>query len=344
MRIYKRGAVYWCQFRNRRVSLRVTDRKAAELAARELQRVAADPTYLPAHATTLGAALQRFVQRQRDREKAEGTVVMHELHVGHVARVLGQHRPLASVGPREIDHYIAKRLAEGAQRSTVGKELSTIRGTLKHAARRGEFHRPLEQVMPDGFAIDYRPLERALTEAEVPRLLAALSPHRAAVCAFIVATAADWRCVGDARSEDFSRNAILVRGTKNPRRWRTVPVLEPFRQLAELAAAHVPFEPWSNVRRDMAAACQRAKVSLVTPRDLRRTHSKILRARGLHPQLIAPMMGHADSRMVELVYGKLAPDELAALVAPAIGTRAVRVPARLRRSAKPTRSKKARSR
>ena len=66
--------------------------------------------------------------------------------------------------------------------------------------------------------------------------------------------------------------------------------------------------------RDIRAACRRASIPEVTPRDLRRSHAKILRALGVEPHLIAGMLGHADSRMVERVYGRLAPAELGALV------------------------------
>lgn len=51
----------------------------------------------------------------------------------------------------------------------------------------------------------------------------------------------------------------------------------------------------------------------------RRSHSKLLRARGVEPQLIAPMMGHRDSRMVGIVYGRLAPETLGALVSQRTG-------------------------
>jgi hypothetical protein len=43
------------------------------------------------------------------------------------------------------------RLAEGACRNTVKKELTTIRGMLKVAKRRGEFPSDIGAVMPEGF-------------------------------------------------------------------------------------------------------------------------------------------------------------------------------------------------
>lgn len=194
---------------------------------------------------------------------------------------------------------------------------------------------PLELALPNV------PLDRHLDEKQITKLLAVLEPKRAAVCAYIFVTAADWRCVDDAKPADFGEHMVLVRGTKNERRWRTVPVLPPLRAMYKLARKHVPFEKWGNVRRDLAVACRRAGVPVITPRDLRRSHSKFLRARGVDPQLISPMLGHADSRMVERVYGRIAPEALAKQIADRIGTKSVQVPARHRVAKRKTAKKKA---
>ena len=96
------------------------------------------------------------------------------------------------------------------------------------------------------------------------------------------------------------------------------------------------FVCWENVRRDLDAACIRIEKKLnpgfdhgpdklskrlravppkpfpsVSPNDLRRTCATWLRAQGVPPHLIAPVMGHRDSRMVERVYGRLPIDDLA---------------------------------
>jgi integrase len=54
--------------------------------------------------------------------------------------------------------------------------------------------------------------------------------------------------------------------------------------------------------RDIAAACRRAGVPRVTPRDLRRSHGKALAAAGVAPHLIGRMLRHTDSRMAERTY------------------------------------------
>ena len=63
------------------------------------------------------------------------------------------------------------------------------------------------------------------------------------------------------------------------------------------------------------AACARAGIERCSPNDLRRTCATWLRAAGVAPDLIAPVMGHADTRMVERVYGRLSPQALATRLA-----------------------------
>jgi len=75
------------------------------------------------------------------------------------------------------------------------------------------------------------------------------------------------------------------------------------------------FKPWANVRRDLRAACALAGIPTVSPNDLRRTFETWLRKQGVVPSLIAPAMGHADSRMVERVYGRLGAEDLRAQLA-----------------------------
>lgn len=321
-RLFKRGRYWWYQFRGQRHTTHCTDRKAAELAARDIERRVTDPTYRPPNQATLSTALKNFVALQEQREKAPGTLKMYDRHIRHLARVLGAATPIASIEATEVDGYITTRLKDGAARSSLGKELSTLRGALKLARRRKEYPHGLDEVMPNGFALDYKPGTAHLREGEVGKLIDALPPARAAVVAFIVSTGADWISVELAEKGDVRLKAgeVTVRGTKNRHRHRVIPILPVFRSMVEFASRHLPFEPWTNVRRDLTVACKRAKVRRVTPRDLRRTHGSILRQKGVEPHLIGKMLGHADSRMVERVYGQLPADSLGDLIRARLAT------------------------
>lgn len=320
MRIYRWPGTknWWCQYRGKRFSLKTTDEQAARAAFRELQRRDADPHYRPADSTTLGQALKSFLARQEERGRAAGTVAMYDCHVAHLARLLGEHTPLASIEAAEVDGYLSARHAEGAARTTQWKELCTLRGTLKLARRHKKYPHAIDEVMPEAFeGRDSTPGVRHLLLPDIMKLLDALPPARAAVVAFIVAAAADYPSNAEhatARDIDLQAGMIHVRGTKTSHRDRVIPILPMFRKLAELARKGIPFEPWINIRRDLEVACRKAGVEHVSPRDLRRSHARILRAAGVEPSLIGAMLGHRDGRMVERVYGRIQPTELAAVI------------------------------
>lgn len=348
MRIYKRGkqGIYWAQHKGERFSLGTTDRQAAELSFKEHQRRAASPSYQAAHETSLEHACREWLKAvptldNRKRPPSPGTIEMYGFHVGHFVRLIGAGKPLVAIVPTTIDEYISARRTElipgkhttrTVSASTVSKELGTLRQVLHFAARKGWHDTSLETLFPSRVPIEYEPGTRHLTLDQIPALLGALSAERAATCAFVIGLGADACAIPRARSEDFGSATVLVRGTKNSARWAKVPVVEPFTSLVEQARSYVEkhgrFTEWTNSVRDLAAACERARLPRITLRDLRRSHGMILRARGVSPHLIGAMLRHTDSRMAERVYGRTTPETLGVLVAHATtgaaGTKTVR--------------------
>lgn len=137
----------------------------------------------------------------------------------------------------------------------------------------------------------------------------------------MVATSAEWGAVCRAERADVDTEnwRVLIRGTKRTTRWRTVPLVTVAqRSLIEYALTHARgkdamlFLRWQNARRDLLVACDRVGIEPCSPNDLRRTCATWLRQDGAPPDLIAPVMGHADTRMVERVYGRLPVQDLEA--------------------------------
>ncbi len=343
MRLFKRGRVWYAQVyeNGRRVqrSTQCHDRRAAELRARQLERDAADPAHAAASRATLTDALQLLLTQRREQAAAGRrsfeTVHFYETKAGHLVRVLetgadGSYAPflLAGLQARHVDAYISRRRAEKAHEATIAKELVTLRAALKLAVRAGLWLGNPAAVLPIGFAPEYRPRTRFLTPEELSKLLGALLADQAARVAFIVATSACWgescRAMRVDVSEDLA--TAFIRGTKRSTRLRTVPIVgEVARSLLESALTHAQgergllFRPWTNVRRDLHAACDAVKMQRCSPNDLRRTCATWLRAAGASPELIAPVMGHADTRMVERVYGRLPVEDLRRRLAQAMG-------------------------
>jgi len=112
---------------------------------------------------------------------------------------------------------------------------------------------------------------------------------------------------------------VAIRGTKTRNRRRKVPIVTTWAlELLQFVLSHAQgvdgalFTPWSRVRHEIAEACVRAGIGHCSPNDLRRTCATFLRAEGVPADLVGAVLGHADSRMVERVYGRLSPEVLRA--------------------------------
>lgn len=320
-RLYKRGRVYWVDLGSgNRQSLRTADPKIAQARAHDAERRLLDPSYRPTNATTLRVALRAFIDRQRDeRARAPGTIEMYERHGRGFVAVWGADRALSSIGAPEIDAYLATRAREGASSQTRWKELCTLRGTLRLAKRAGTYPHDVAAVFPVGFeGRQSKPGTRHVLMPGVLALLWALPEERRPAVAFMVATGADWSSVARVVPADFSPTVVRVRGTKTDHRDRLVPRLPIFEWLMRLAeAGPVPYPEWTlrSAHRALERACKVAGLPRVTPRDLRRSCGRILRTAGVPPHLIALVLGHADGRMAERVYGRLEAHEAGALIA-----------------------------
>ena len=312
-------------------STRALDPKAAEDIARQWERDAADPDHAAARTASMTSVLEVFLRERQSQVLAERrsqeTVNFYQTKAGHLIRFFEQPDeasprtpfPMKTLRARHIDAYIEQRRVEGAAESTIQKELTTLRAALKLAKRRDLWLGDIDAVMPSGFSPQYKPRERFLSGVELPLLLRELPGPRAAVVAFIVATSAEWRAVERAQPSDVAldQSVVLLRGTKRATRHRPVPIVtENQKRLLRYALQHAEgtddllLLPWSNVRRDLRDACERAGIPPCSPNDLRRTFAHWLRAERMPLELIAPAMGHADTRMVERVYGKFTQNEL----------------------------------
>jgi integrase len=246
-------------------------------------------------------------------KRAKATARMYRQKCGHLTRVFGADRKLADVTAVSVDQFILRRLEEGAARTTVGKELTALRQTLKLAKRHGAYPFDMAAVMPHDFKIEAVARRRALTWEEFSALVPAVAEHHkkhAGMVVFFVATGARKSEAESARGEDidWERWTIRIRGTKTETADDTIPIAEPFRALFTQWVPRRKGElwgEWANMVRDLGAACRRAKIDRVTANDLRRSMATLLRRSGVSVDVLARLLRHADSRMVERVYGRI---------------------------------------
>jgi integrase len=335
MRLRQRGNTWYGVFyENGRwvaLSTRCQDKKAAETRVRQWERDAADPDHAAARTATLSDALKLLLLNDEELisvgRRSPYTLDFHKAKAGHLVRVFetddrSARRSflLGDLRARHVDAYVSQRRSEGAVEYTIAKELFVLRKSLRLAVRAGLWRGRVEEVIPVSFSTDYKPRERALTGEELEKLLAQLEPDRAACVAFIVATSACWGEAERAEREDVANEGAVVhvRGTKRETRDRGVPMVFPFQvSLLAYAQQHAAgtegmlFTPWSNVRRGLIEACKRAGILPCSPNDLRRTFANWMVAADVPLFLVAQMMGHKDTRMLERVYGRQRPEQLA---------------------------------
>jgi integrase len=173
-------------------------------------------------------------------------------------------------------------------------------------------------VMPK-WKMEYVPKERHLTEREFEKVLEKMPKARKLWLVVAVYTGAnlgeltrlEWQHI------DLKTNQIRLPGTKARDRYRRVPLAAPLRPWVADASKRrgLMFARWTNVRGDLAAIADAARIPKFTPNDLRRTYASWLVQAGVPHLTVAHLMGHSSTRMVERVYGRLTPAIYTAAVA-----------------------------
>lgn len=306
------------------LSTSTADLQAARSWQREHERRAADPAYAAEASATVADMLEAYARSRVARGRSAGTLHHVQVKSGHLLRLLPP--MLRDVTHAVLEAFIAQRGAEGAAQTTIKKELRVCAAALGLAARNGLLARAPSTLVPE-LADTYQPRTRALGPWELVALAEYLPPERAAHVVWICATGARWGESLRAHREDCTAAAVQIRGTKTSLAARQVPLLELTAPLVTWSLARAPgatgrlFLAWANVRRDLARACADIGIAPVSPNDLRRSLATWLRAAGVEPSLLALVLGHADGRMVERVYGRLSGDALRVAIERRLGTK-----------------------
>ncbi len=313
MRLYRRKKsngelVWWASWtqngRTRRRSTFCSTRAAADLVVGRWERERIDPVYAAANEATLGGEWLTFIAECKADKLAEGTLTMYRQKAGNLMRILGDETRLAALDATQVGHFVSVRREEGAADSTIYKEWITLRGILSSARHRRRFALDPAILKPPRLVPNYVPRERWLSREEAAALLGKLSPSRRDVVAFVIGTGARRREWNRAVAGDIDRKAwtVHLHGTKTDASDRVIPVPSHFRRY--LAKLEPPFRPWGNARRDLALACKALDMKPVTWNDLRRTFASQLVEDGVAPHIVAKLLGHKSTAMVDRVYNK----------------------------------------
>ncbi len=112
---------------------------------------------------------------------------------------------------------------------------------------------------------------------------------------------------------DVEAWTVKIRGTKTDLAAATMPIPTLMRPLWKHLGTGT-YEPWGNARRDLALYCVKAGVPVVTWNDLRRTFASLLVQAGVAPHLVAKLLRHKTTAMVDRVYGRQTGESLAGLI------------------------------
>ncbi|MGL4243221.1 MAG: tyrosine-type recombinase/integrase [Beijerinckiaceae bacterium] len=329
--IYRRGRSYYASYTHPRTgerireSLRTRDRSVAIERLRAAELAATDPRAARASTATLGDCA-RYLFEAVLSSAPEATRRFYSIKVRWVLHWFGADRDPTTITIGDVREYqrwaMARPVREGSATPvtphTVAKEMIALRRLLLVAHE----ERPLavhpRDVVPSA-PTRYRPRERHLSAADFGRLLEAAPEHRRL---WLLVAAYTGACLGELerlewQHVDLRRGVVTIPGTKRETRYRTIPLsaeLAPWLSGAPGRRGLI-LGRWGNVRRDLALYCERARIAVVTPNDLRRTYASWLVDAGVPTHTVATLLGHSSSRMVERVYGRPGIDHLAAAVA-----------------------------
>ncbi len=267
-----------------------------------------------------------FAAYELNETEAEERKALRELPKDRKAELIaiGESCPLSHVDPKGgfVDRFISWRRRTGVGEYAISKDRATLRPALRLAKRQSLWSGDLDVVFPRGFETHYEPGEHYVrTREEAWTLIHAfLDKARAAVIAYVLALGAEPRAIDRALRIDVAdpkARMVPVHGTKRRTRERIVPALFGWqRELLDFAREHADgadgalFSEWSNLRRVLGEACERAKIEHCTLTDLRRTFAHWMKNEGVRQEDLMVAMGHSSRKMLDKVYGTARGDEL----------------------------------
>jgi integrase len=310
---------------------RAMDALAAELARGERSE--------PNTATVADIVEQWLRLDLASRDRSPSTVSRHEWAAGKILAGLGRRRA-ADLTVIDVERFLVAQAGTGLSRASLAKVLNTLSQSLKAARRRGivTTNVAADAVIPPSAPAKVRP-RRSLSPDEARRLLEELPSHRYGL-AFALslrlglrpgeAFGLHWSDVGDgyvnvtrAVRRDGGRLEVVDElKTASARRTIALPPelvawIERHRraQLEERLAARSwaderllfatraggPVDP-ARSRSELRRACEAAGVTAIAPNELRHSCASLLSDSGIPNELIADLLGHTTTRMVDETY------------------------------------------
>lgn len=272
------------------------------------------------------------------RNRAPSTVSRHEWAAAHIKKAVGK-KHAAKLTVRDVEAMLDHLAEDGLARASLTKVLQTLSESLRFGVRRGDLIRNVASDAKIPPSAKRARARSSLSPDDARKLLAALVDERnGLMLALSLRLGLRPGEAGGLFWEDVENNVVNVTRAirrengrvvvsddlKTATAKRTIEMpddLVPWfvehrrRQLAERLAARswaderlvftgstgAPLSP-STVRAQLHEVCARAQVPRVAPNELRHSCASLLSDEGVPNELIADLLGHTSTRMVDEVY------------------------------------------
>ena len=325
-RLYLRNKTYWCWYydadgRLIRETTKCTDRTAARAVLKRKEQEAQGATPSRREYVALGDVLDALEERVEENTSPDNTHFVKS-KCKQLRDGLGKDRDVHSLRKEHLKSYATARLAvptglkteKTICRYTVSRELKVLYQAIKHANKEGLCRVDITPLRVE-FSAPYVPRKRWLSRDEYTAILEASPEHRRLWIIIATYTGARASEVESLAWEDIRGDTIHIRGTKTPKSDRNVPLHPALAEALGKKKKGVLTPPWPNVQRDLRATCKRLGIDAATPNDLRRTFASWLLQAGVSNSVVAELLGHATTQLVDMTYGRLSAQSLAQAVA-----------------------------
>jgi integrase len=215
-----------------------------------------------------------------------------------IVAFLGEHTPLAAIGPREITALIEARRKQGAGPRAINLTLAVLRQVLNRAASHWEM--PVRAIVWKNYTLkEIKDEIVVISEEEAKRFIAAFQPHAAhaaRLVEFLFLSGLRKREAFNARWEHVSFENRTIRVFVKGGRWREHPVEGAALTVLQQTPRTGPliFDR-TNFRRHW----ERAKVEACAPTGFtvhgcRHSFASWLLARGVPIQVVSKALGHRN--------------------------------------------------
>lgn len=288
---------------------------------------------------TVETAVNEWLERDlAGRNRAPQTVELHRWAADRINAEIGK-KPAAKLTVRKADDLLDQLAADGLSRSSLLKIRGTLSQALQFAVKRGDLSRNVAKdatIPPSATRAGER---TSLSPTEARTLLDVLQGERNGLMLALSlrlglrpgeAAGLFWTDVGN-EAVNVTRGVRMVKNRaavsddlKTAAAKRTIELppgldawFEDHRQaqrLERMAATSwvddrlVFTSPTGNVlsppnvRKQLANVCRRAEVPVIRPNELRHSCASLLADEGVPNELIADLLGHTTTRMVDETY------------------------------------------